>query len=151
MLWMSYGRSGHPDAPWANAVVGTLQSIADAAQAGGAGGRRTPWIEWLVGAGLVWAVGMARLRWSGFILHPIGLLVCTTYPTSRLAFSFFLGWLAKFLVLRYGGQGLYIRLKPAAIGMVAGEAAASVLFIVIVAVAKAVGWSVTAVPEFMPR
>jgi hypothetical protein len=67
-------------------------------------------------------VGVARLRWSGFILHPIGLLVCTSYPTSRLTFSFFLGWLAKLLVLRYGGQQLYRRLYPVVIGCILGEA-----------------------------
>jgi len=155
MLWISYAHNGHPDTYWSGSIIeGALRPIAtsaEAVQAGLPGAQRTPWIEWTIGAALIWMVGVARLRWSGFILHPIGLLVCATYPTSRLAFSFFLGWLAKFLVMRYGGQGLYIRLKPVAIGMVAGEAAASVFFIVIVAVAKAVGWSVAAVPEFMPR
>lgn len=155
MLWIGYRHDGHLDTYWSNTLMdGGYQSLAagqDALSAGAPDPARTPWPSWLVGAVIIAAVGLARQRWAGFILHPIGLLVCASYPTSRLAFSFFLGWLAKFLILRYGGQGLYVRLKPLAIGMVAGEAAVSVLFILIVALAKSLGWSVTAIPEFMPR
>jgi hypothetical protein len=155
MIWISYAHHGHPDTYWSVSIIeGTLRPIADSTEAiqnSALSTPRTPWIEWGIGACLIWAIGAVRMRWSGFFLHPIGVLVCATYPTSRLAFSFFLGWLAKFLVMRYGGQGLYIRLKPMAIGMVAGEAAASTLFIIIVAIAKAMAWSIVAVPEFMPR
>ncbi len=34
-----------------------------------------------------------------------------------------LGWLAKFLVMRYGGLGLYRTLKPMAYGLILGDLA----------------------------
>ncbi len=38
----------------------------------------------------------------------------------RIAFSVFLAWACKRLILRFGGVGLYLRLKPLFLGMVVG-------------------------------
>ena len=55
--------------------------------------------------------------WS---LHPVGLAVASTWMVRRIAFSVFLVWACKRLILRFGGVGLYLRLKPLFLGMVVG-------------------------------
>ena len=55
--------------------------------------------------------------WS---LHPVGLAVASTWMVRRIAFSVFLAWTCKRLILRFGGVGLYLRLKPLFLGMVVG-------------------------------
>ena len=65
-------------------------------------------------------VGLRRL-WTSCPFHPLGLVVATSYPVWIIWFSLFLGWMAKVLVLRYGGSQLYARLKPVAIGLIVGD------------------------------
>lgn len=74
------------------------------------------------GAVIVGLLGAARFAFASWPFHPIGFLTMVTYPTGQIWFSFFLAWLLKGMVLRYGGSGLYRRLKPVAIGLIAGEA-----------------------------
>ncbi|HYE07278.1 MAG TPA: DUF6785 family protein [Planctomycetota bacterium] len=152
MLWFSYTGSGHPVDAGIGGVMNALRLVADtvAAREGGAA-PAAPWASYTVGAALIGAIGVARLAWAWFPLHPIGFLAVFNYASGRLAFSMFLGWAIKAGVMRYGGVGVYRRLKPVAIGMIAGEAMASALFIVVIAVAHWFGWPVAAAPQFMPR
>ena len=55
--------------------------------------------------------------WS---LHPVGLAVASTWMVRRIAFSVFLVWACKRLILRFGGVGRYLRLKPLFLGIVVG-------------------------------
>jgi hypothetical protein len=79
----------------------------------------------LVGAvsGAVAAIvlGILRLRFWWFPFHPVGYLAANTYALSYLWSSFFIGWLAKSLVTRYGGLRLYRSTVPLAVGLVAGD------------------------------
>jgi hypothetical protein len=75
----------------------------------------------LYGAGALLILVALRRLWSSFPFHPLGLVVATSYPIWVIWFSLCVGWLAKVLVLRYGGSQLYMRLKPVAIGLIVGD------------------------------
>jgi hypothetical protein len=57
-------------------------------------------------------------------LHPIGLLGVGTWAVARMWHNVFFGWLAKVLLLKYGGSRLYTKAKNAVIGLIVGEVAA---------------------------
>jgi len=63
----------------------------------------------------------ARLRLPWWPLHPVILIVWTTYPASRFAASFLIACLVKWAVVKYGGDSTYQRLKPLMVGLVAGD------------------------------
>ncbi len=81
-----------------------------------------------LGAAIASLCGIARFLLASWPVHPIGLGVALSYPGGHAWGSFLVAWLIKSLVMRYGGVGLYRYLVPAAIGLIAGEAAAVCLF-----------------------
>ena len=78
------------------------------------------WGVW--GWGLFQAGGIAllRARFHWFSLHPIGLAFQHTSGTSIYWFSLFLVWVAKLLLLRYGGVRAYREGKPFFYGLGVG-------------------------------
>ena len=62
-----------------------------------------------------------RHRFLWWPIHPIGLPVGGTYVMFFAWSSMALGWLAKWIVLRYGGITLFRRLRPFFLGMVLGQ------------------------------
>ncbi|MFW5698837.1 MAG: DUF6785 family protein, partial [Planctomycetota bacterium] len=89
------------------------------------------WTAYGAGAGIVASLGVLRMFFAWWPLHPIGFLAATSYPAWLMWFSFLLGWAWKAGVMRYGGPGAYRRLKSVAIGMIAGEMTALILFILL--------------------
>lgn len=83
---------------------------------------RETWVFYALGAGAFAALGLARLQFARFPLHPIGLIIVGGWVTKWCWASFFLGWLIKILVMRYGSQRLYRQLFPVAMGLILGEA-----------------------------
>jgi hypothetical protein len=79
-------------------------------------------IGW-VGVGAMLTIGMmfARSRLVWFPFHPIGFLMCLTYPMNTLWVSIFLGWLAKVLITRFGGSEIYRNTIPAFLGLALGD------------------------------
>jgi hypothetical protein len=82
------------------------------------------WLNWfwlsfggLLTYGLMWA----RTRFAGFPLHPIGYVMCLSYPMYMFWFSIFLGWLCKGLIMRFGGIDTYRKATPAFLGLVLGD------------------------------
>lgn len=121
-------------------LVSALMAVATGAGAEHyAGEQRETWLAYGIGFVLVAAFGVARMRWAWWPLHPIGILVCTSYPGWRVWFSIFLGWLAKSLVLRFGGSTTFQALKPVAIGLIAGEALVGLIFLMIRLLARMQG------------
>lgn len=80
-----------------------------------------------VGALLTFGIMAARARLSWFPLHPVGYLMSLTWPAATLWSSIFIGWLAKSLILRFGGPDSYRRLTPLFLGVALGDIA-SILF-----------------------
>jgi hypothetical protein len=94
-------------------------------------------------------LGVARLLLSWWPIHPLGFLVAASYPTYQIWFSFFLAWLAKALVMRYGGMQLYKTLKPAAYGLIAAEAVVAGGFLVVALICGMCGHPLS--PDQLPR
>lgn len=88
---------------------------------------------------MVFAVMGLRRVWNGCPLHPLGLVVATSWPVHLVWGSLAIGWLCKLAVLRYGGSGLYSRLKPVAYGVILGDVLGYGLQIVIQVVVRLSG------------
>jgi hypothetical protein len=59
-------------------------------------------------------------RFVWWPLHPVGLTTSCLWMLRPTAFSIFLGWLAKTVILKYGGVKLYRRVRPLYVGFTAG-------------------------------
>ncbi len=87
---------------------------------------------WLTMGGLfTYGIVLARSRLTWFPLHPLGYLLALTAPTQRAWFSFFLGWLAKVLITRFGGHEAYRKMIPVALGIVLGEVTSFLFWLLI--------------------
>ncbi len=84
-----------------------------------------PWMHLSVGFSAVSLMAIMRWRYAWWPLHPIGYLMIDTFPGNKLWASIFLGWLAKSLIVRFGGARAYTRAKTFFLGMIVGEAIAA--------------------------
>ncbi len=75
----------------------------------------------LAGAAVTIALGIVRLRFWWWPLHPVGYLASNTWGAQWWFIPFFIGWVAKVLVTRYGGLRLYRRTIPLAVGLIVGD------------------------------
>ena len=66
---------------------------------------------------LVWARG----HFSWFPLHPLAYAIVPTWSGFVFWFPFFIAWVVKSLVLRFGGAELYRRLSPFMLGHDSGR------------------------------
>ena len=64
------------------------------------------------------ALGHYRFHW--WPLHPVGLAVAPLWMTRLCAFSVFVAWLTKVVLLRFGGIRAYRQARPFFIGLAAG-------------------------------
>jgi hypothetical protein len=103
-----------------------------------------------IGAVSTALLGLARLAWSWWPLHPIGILVAPTYATSMIWFSFFLGWLWKVSVMRYGGIRIYRSCRPIALGLLAGEAVMVAVTLIIGLIGGVFDIDLPNMPRFLP-
>lgn len=81
---------------------------------------------WVLAFGGVGALVMLFLvfmyyRVTWWTLHPIGYLTAYTSGMQMLWFCFFLGWLCNHLCLRYGGTGLFNKVRFFFVGLVLGD------------------------------
>ncbi|MFM2091854.1 MAG: hypothetical protein RLZZ127_2343 [Planctomycetota bacterium] len=106
-------------------IFGVTEMTAVAGRAGDHPG--SAFLGTLAGSPLMWGVGLVlgifliRRAWNGFPFNPLGLAVAFSFPIWQMWGGLALGWLAKVLVLRFGGASLYATLKPMAIGLIIGE------------------------------
>jgi hypothetical protein len=61
-----------------------------------------------------------RYRFTGFPLHPIGFTICGMVEMQDNAFSLFLIWSAKTIIMKIGGLTAYRRYAPFFLGMIMG-------------------------------
>lgn len=78
-------------------------------------------LGFIAGAVVCVALGVLRLRFWWWPLHPVGYIVAMGWGQSQYTFPFFFGWAAKALVIRYGGLRLYRWTVPLAIGVIVGD------------------------------
>ncbi len=74
----------------------------------------------VAGGLLVALISAARSYWFGFPLHPMGYAVSGAFG-HKLWGPFFLVWLAKSSLLRYGGSKAYLMALPAFLGFAVGH------------------------------
>ncbi|MDO8587729.1 MAG: hypothetical protein Q7T82_11890 [Armatimonadota bacterium] len=86
----------------------------------GGHGYRAGALAMLFGAGLTllltWTRGLGV-----YGLHPIGYALCNTLIIRAFAVPFFLAWLVKVIVLRWGGSRAYHRSVPFFVGVILGD------------------------------
>ncbi len=78
-------------------------------------------LAFLGGGAFAILLGAMRLRFWWWPLHPVGYIAANTWSMHWYYMPFLVGWLAKSLVVRYGGLRPYRRTIPLAIGLVVGD------------------------------
>jgi hypothetical protein len=88
------------------------------------------WAHLGFGAALASVLQFLCLRSAVWPIHPAGLLLADTTFARAAWTSIFLGWLAKSLLLRYGGARLYRAAAPIMLGVIVGEVLAGIFWTV---------------------
>ena len=124
-LWVSYrhGATTFRSVPWSfhghqiyDTIIKKMQARADADL-----GR---WAALGVGGLIMSALTFVQYRFPGWPIHPIGFPIAGANMLNRIAFTIFIVWIVKVVLLRIGGVGAYERGKPVFIGVAAGYAIA---------------------------
>jgi hypothetical protein len=74
-----------------------------------------------MGAIVCLLLAMLRLRFLWWPFHPVGYVLSNSLPIAYGLCPFFLAWIVKVLVTRYGGLQLYRTTVPVAIGLIVGD------------------------------
>ncbi len=75
----------------------------------------------VLGAGFTFLLAWCRTRFVNFPFHPVGYVLCNTYTISYFFVPFFIAWLVKILVQRFGGVRLYRQSLGFFIGLILGD------------------------------
>ena len=89
------------------------------------------WLQTGVGAGLMALLMFLRQRFLWWPLHPLGLPISATRIMDLVWFSVFLAWFLKLVILKYGGPGMFVRMRPFFLGMILGQFVSAGVWIVI--------------------
>lgn len=85
------------------------------------------------GAAFTLMLALMRHRFLWWPFHPIGYVLAYSSETRRAWFPFFVGWLCKVLITRYGSGRAYQRLRPLFLGLVLGEYLVCAFWLIIAA------------------
>jgi len=89
------------------------------------------WILTAVGAVVMVFLTFMRQRLVWWPFHPVGFCIGSIWMMDRLWFTAFVGWLAKAVVLRYGGLQTYRNIRPFFLGLILGQFTCSGLWLVL--------------------
>ena len=84
----------------------------------------------------------ATLAWFPF--HPLGYALAPTWTMIVFWFPFFLAWILKSLVLRWGGMRLFRSLAPFMLALILGEFTTAVFWALMIT--PNIGWSAPSFP-----
>jgi hypothetical protein len=73
------------------------------------------------GAAMVALLGLARQRFAGWPLHPLGYAIANTNSMDYMWMPFLIAWVLKTVILRYGGIRLYRAALPFFLGLILGD------------------------------
>lgn len=120
-VFMAHVRGGQQMNSWfySNAPLDTMERARRAVST-------TPEFETGTGAwygiGAVWvALTMVLRRTLLWFPHPIGFIMLINPLMTQLWFSFFLGWIFKKIVVKYGGKATFDKTRVIFIGLIMGE------------------------------
>ena len=88
-------------------------------------------ISLIIGGLAIFGILLMRHHYLWWKIHPIGFLMTTSYATYCYWFSFFLGWLCKYIMLKFGGFAYYRKLRPAFLGVILGECLVGGIWIIV--------------------
>lgn len=94
----------------------------------------TNWTELsfiFTGIGIMSFLIFMRYRFLWWRIHPLGYAMTTSWAPYTIWFSIFLGWLSKYVILKFGGFKAYRKLRPAFLGMVLGESIIGGIWIIV--------------------
>ncbi|MCE5200883.1 MAG: DUF6785 family protein [Armatimonadota bacterium] len=75
----------------------------------------------IVGAVIVAALTALRGAFVAWPFHPAGYALAVSYAMDYFWFAFLVSWLAKLLIVRYGGMKLHNKLVPFFLGLILGD------------------------------
>jgi len=111
--------------PWAGSqILDILTTVHGAAgERGSASPQWDAMAWWGLGAVTVVFIAAMRLRFLWWPFHPVGYILGLSVLVDEGCGQspFFIAWLAKSLVLRYGGLRLYRQTLPIAVGLIMGD------------------------------
>ncbi len=81
-----------------------------------------------IGAAFTFFLYVMRARFWWWPFHPLGYAIGCAWPAIVYWSSFFVGWLAKSLILRYGGATTYRNFRPFFLGLILGEFGTGILW-----------------------
>jgi len=93
--------------------------------------RHDPLMHMGIGFGITAVLEVASLRWAAWPLLPVGFVACHGAFMGNAWFSILIGWLAKVLIVRFGGASLFQRAKPVFVGLIFGEALAAAVWLIV--------------------
>lgn len=96
--------------------------------------RHDPLVHVGIGFTVTAVLEVASLRWAGWPLLPVGFVTSYGSFMGNAWFSILLGWLAKVLIVRFGGSSLFLKVKPLFVGLIFGEALAAGIFLIVNAI-----------------
>jgi hypothetical protein len=77
------------------------------------------------------ALLLLRAQFTWWVFHPVGYAIANTPTMNQIWLPFFIAWIAKIVVLRYGGIRLYRQSLPFFFGVIVGDFVAGGLTTVI--------------------
>jgi hypothetical protein len=96
--------------------------------------RHDPLVHVGIGFGVTTLLEVASLRWAGWPLLPVGFVASHGAFMGNAWFSIFIGWIAKVLIVRFGGSSLFLKAKPLFVGLIFGEGLAAGVFLLVNAI-----------------
>lgn len=82
-------------------------------------------LVWIIhvalGAAIVVGLSLMRGAFVGWPFHPAGYALAISFAMDYFWFAFFVAWLLKFLIIRYGGMKLHNAFVPFFLGLVLGD------------------------------
>jgi hypothetical protein len=104
----------------------------------------------IFGAAVTCVLSALRMRYAWWPLHPVGYLLVYSYPLQHIWLSVMIGWLAKVLIVNFGGMDLFRRARGFFIGLIVGEVGAATVWLVVSLVMAALGKEYIAMHMVMP-
>lgn len=92
------------------------------------------WICLIIGVMVTLLLYFMRARFTWWFLHPIGYAMGPSWPMIQLWFSILVGWLCKWIILRYGGMAGFRHLRPFFMGLIVGEFTTAGVWLIIDAI-----------------
>lgn len=102
-----------------------------------------------VGVGVTTLLVWMRGNFTWFPLHPLAYAIAPTWTMIVFWFPFFVAWIAKSLVLRFGGIDTFRRVAPFMLGLILGEFSMAVFWAIVTMLSPTIlGFKFTTAPGF---